>query len=110
MAQHWGKEEVIAFLCDGGYEFKMVEHEAVFTMEGMEALNLPFGDEVVKNLFLRDDKKRNYYLVVMPEGKPANLKELHEARSAPAALRLRGRPRAIPWPARRGGFSFRGVE
>ena len=33
MAQHWGKEEVIAFLRDGGYEFKMVEHEAVFTME-----------------------------------------------------------------------------
>lgn len=76
MAQHWGKEEVIAFLRDGGYEFNMVEHEAVFTMEGMEALNLPFGDEVVKNLFLRDDKKRNYYLVVMPEDKPANLKEL----------------------------------
>lgn len=76
MAQRMGKEEVVAFLRDGGYEFKMVEHEAVFTMEGMEALNLPFGEEVVKNLFLRDDKKRNYYLVVMPEDKPANLKEL----------------------------------
>lgn len=43
----------------------------------MEALNLPFAAEVVKNLFLRDDKKRNYYLVVMPEDKPANLKVLH---------------------------------
>ena len=43
----------------------------------MEALNLPFAAEVVKKLFLRDDKKRNYYLVVMPEDKPANLKVLH---------------------------------
>lgn len=43
----------------------------------MEALNLPFAAEVVKNLFLRDDKKRNYYLVVKPEDKPANLKVLH---------------------------------
>ena len=73
---HMGKEEVVGFLRDGGYVFDMVEHEAVFTMEGMEALGLPFGDEVVKNLFLRDDKKRNFYLVVMPEDKPANLKEL----------------------------------
>ena len=76
MTQRMGKEEVIAFLHDGGCEFEIVEHEAVFTMEGMEALNLPFGEEVVKNLFLRDDKRRNYYLVVMPEDKPANLKEL----------------------------------
>ena len=58
MTQRMGKEEVIAFLHDGGCEFEIVEHEAVFTMEGMEALNLPFGEEVVKNLFLRDDKKR----------------------------------------------------
>lgn len=71
-----GKEEIVRFLREGGYVFDMVEHEAVFTMEGMEALELPFGDDVVKNLFLRDDKKRNYYLVVMPEDKPANLKEL----------------------------------
>ena len=37
---------------------------------------------VVKNLFLRDDKKRNYYLVVMPEDKPANLKALRVALEA----------------------------
>ncbi|MDO4442859.1 MAG: prolyl-tRNA synthetase associated domain-containing protein [Slackia sp.] len=79
---HMGKEEVIRFLKDGGYEFAMAEHEPVFTMEGMEALGLPFGEEVVKNLFLRDDKKRNYYLVVMPEDKPANLKELRSALEA----------------------------
>lgn len=76
MAEVLGKAEVIALLRERGVDFDVVEHEAVYTMEGMDALELPFADEVVKNLFLRDDKKRNYYLVVMPEDKPANIKEL----------------------------------
>ncbi len=76
MAEVLGKAEVIALLRERGVDFDVVEHEAVYTMEGMDALALPFADEVVKNLFLRDDKKRNYYLVVMPEDKPANIKEL----------------------------------
>ncbi len=72
----FGKTEVLAYLDGKNVEYSVVEHQAVFTMEGMEALKLPFASEVVKNLFLRDDKKRAYYLVVMPEDKPANLKEL----------------------------------
>lgn len=72
----YGKAEVVELLNERGIPFEMVEHEAVYTMEGMAALHLPFADEVVKNLFLRDDKKRSYYLAVMPEDKPANMKEL----------------------------------
>ena len=71
-----GKNEVLQYLDEQGVSYQKVEHEPVFTMEGMEQLNLPFAAEVVKNLFLRDDKKRAYYLVVMPEDKPANLKAL----------------------------------
>ena len=89
MAQRMGKEEVIAFLCDGGYEFKMVEHEAVFTMEGMEALNLSFGEEVVKNLF-------------MPEDKPANLKELRTKLEA-RPLRFASEEDLVQYLGLRGG-------
>ena len=71
-----GKAEVLQYLDDQEVFYQKVEHEPVFTMEGMEQLNLPFAAEVVKNLFLRDDKKRAYYLVVMPEDKPANRKAL----------------------------------
>ena len=71
-----GKNEVLQYLDEQGVSYQKVEHEPVFTMEGMEQLNLPFAAEVVKNLFLRDDKRRAYYLVVMPEDKPANLKAL----------------------------------
>ncbi len=75
MAQ-FGKAEVLALLQEKGISFQHEEHEAVFTMETMAALGLPFVDEIVKNLFLRDDKKRNYYLIVMPGEKPANMKVL----------------------------------
>ena len=78
----FGKEEVCAYLDSRGVVYDRVDHEAVFTMEAMDALALPFANAVVKNLFLRDDKKRNYYLVVMPEDKPANLKALRTALGA----------------------------
>ena len=78
----FGKEEVCAYLDERGVAYERVDHEAVFTMEAMDALALPFAEVVVKNLFLRDDKKRNYYLVVMPEDKPANLKALRTALEA----------------------------
>ena len=88
----FGKEEVCAYLDERGVVYDRVDHEAVFTMEAMDALELPFAEAVVKNLFLRDDKKRNYYLVVMPEDKPANLKAL---RSALEARPLRLPPKTI---------------
>lgn len=78
----FGKEEVCAYLDERGVAYDRVDHGEVFTMEAMDALALPFAEVVVKNLFLRDDKKRNYYLVVMPEDKPANLKALRSALEA----------------------------
>lgn len=75
----YGKSEIIAMLRDSGTAFDVVEHEAVFTMEGMDRLGLPFAQDVVKNLFVRDDKKRSYYLVVMPEDKPCNMKALRRS-------------------------------
>ena len=61
-----------------GIPFQVTWHPPVFTMEELYALNLPGGEQVVKNLFLRDDKKRFYYLVVLPGAKTANLKQLQE--------------------------------
>ena len=63
----FGKAEVRAYLDERGVPYEAAEHEAGFTMEGSRALGLPFADEVAKNLFLCDEKKRSYYLVVMPE-------------------------------------------
>lgn len=70
------KEEVYKYLDSLNIKYKKVEHKAVFTMEEMSKLNLEDDTEVVKNLFIRDDKKQNYYLILVKGDKRVNLKEL----------------------------------
>ena len=65
----FGKEEVKVFLKEKGIPFRWVEHKAVYTIEEMET---------AKNLFLRDQKGKNHFLVVIRADKQANLKELGE--------------------------------
>lgn len=40
--------------------------------------NLPYPEIIAKNLFIRDDKKRNYYLIMVQEDKKSNLKKFQE--------------------------------
>lgn len=70
------KENVYKKLDELNIKYKKVEHKAVFTMEEMAELNLDNEDEIVKNIFIRDDKKINYYLVLIAGNKRVNLKEL----------------------------------
>jgi len=56
--------------------YQVTRHPEVFTIEDMENLNMEHIEKVAKNLFVRDDKKRNYYLLVIQKDKIANLKEL----------------------------------
>lgn len=68
------KHDVYKLLEEKKIEFEAFEHTPVYTIEEMNALNLPNSEGIVKNLFLRDDKKLNYYLITMPGNKPADLK------------------------------------
>lgn len=72
----YGKKEIYELLDEKNIEYEAVEHEAVYTIEDMMKLNLPNEDIIAKNLFLRDDKKKNYYLLTVREDKRVNLKEL----------------------------------
>lgn len=58
--------------------YEVYEHAAVYTIEELDALNIPHSDKIVKNLFMQDDKKKNYYLVTVPGHKTVNLKSLSE--------------------------------
>lgn len=73
------KEEVYKYLDNLNIKYKKVEHKAVYTMEETASLNIDNNDEMVKNLFIRDDKKQNYYLVLVKGDKKVNLKELRNA-------------------------------
>lgn len=72
----YGKKEIIDYLNENKIEYEIAEHPAVYTVEEADALNLPHSEAGTKNLFLRDDKKRRYYLVVARENALINLKEL----------------------------------
>ena len=64
----FGREEALAALERAGARYELAEHPAVFTVEEAHAAGVPFAPFGAKNLFLRDDKKRAYYLVTMPDG------------------------------------------
>ena len=74
----FGKQEIKAFLEEKKIPFEWVEHKAVFTIEEMEELGLESMDEIAKNLFLRDQKGKRHFLVVVKGLKQVNLKELGE--------------------------------
>ena len=72
------KKSTYAFLDEHHINYKAYEHPALFSAEELDSVNIPNKDHIVKNLFLRDDKKRNYYLVVVPINKRVNLKSLSD--------------------------------
>ena len=72
------KSEVYQFLDDGKIEYKAYEHHAVFTVEEADALNLPDPDAGTKNLFLRDQKKQNYYLLTVRDHLQVRIKDFQK--------------------------------
>lgn len=56
--------------------YEVIEHKAAFTIEDMDNLIDDSGNEVAKNLFIRDDKKKRFFLVVFPKNKRADFKLL----------------------------------
>jgi len=71
-------QEICDLLNNKEIEFKLIQHKAVYTIDEMKELNLPDADAVAKNLFVRDDKKHNYYLLVVRQEKKVELKTLEE--------------------------------
>lgn len=77
------KEETYQFLTDHGVAYEVTEHGAVFNMAELDAVKLPYPDADAKNLFVRDDKRRNYYLITIKGDKRVDLKDFrkkHELR------------------------------
>ena len=73
-----GKRETLALLDQDNIAYELYEHEAVFTVEQAHAAGIPHQELGAKNLFLRDDKHRAYYLVCLPDEKDVSLREIHE--------------------------------
>ena len=72
------KQETYDYLNSRGIVYEAFEHPAVFTVEEADALQLPYPETNTKNLFLRDDKKRSYYLLTVREDCPVSLKAFQQ--------------------------------
>lgn len=68
------KEATYQYLKAHDVDFEVNEHQAVFNMEALGSVNLAYPEWDAKNLFLRDDKKRHYYLVSVKGDKRIDLK------------------------------------
>ena len=69
------KEEVYNFIKNKNIWYEITEHQAVYNMEELSNIDLPYKDRDAKNIFVRDDKKKNYYLITIKGNKRINLKE-----------------------------------
>lgn len=70
------KQAIFGLLNEKAIPFTFTDHPAAHTIEEIDGMALPHPAHVVKNLFLRDDKKRNYYLLCLRKDKTADLKKL----------------------------------
>ena len=73
------KEEVYAFLKEKSIPFEVTEHKAVYNMAELTEVGLPHPECDAKNLFVRDVKKRNYYLITVKGDKRVDLKVFRRA-------------------------------
>lgn len=72
------KQETYQYLTDQGVHYEVTEHPAVFNMAQLNLVSLPYPDRDAKNLFVRDDKKKNYYLITVKGDKRVDLKEFRK--------------------------------
>ncbi|MDD1505558.1 prolyl-tRNA synthetase associated domain-containing protein [Lysinibacillus sp. CNPSo 3705] len=67
---------VYNILDEKGISYKISNHAAVHTINDMNNLQIEGISQIVKNLFLRDDKKKRYFLVTVEKDRRINLKDL----------------------------------
>lgn len=75
------KEEVFDYLSKREIWHEITEHKAVYSMNEISDVVLPYPEADAKNLFVRDDKKRNYYLITVKGNKRVDLKEFRQKHS-----------------------------
>ncbi len=69
------KTEIYDFIKNKNIWYEITEHKAVFNMNELSEIEIPYPEYDAKNLFVRDDKKKNYYLITVKGNKRVDLKK-----------------------------------
>ena len=72
------KTEIYRYFAEQKIPYEVTEHEAVFHMQDLSSVRLPYPEWDAKNLFVRDDKKQNYFLITIRGNKRVDLKEFRK--------------------------------
>lgn len=81
------KEQIYRYLKQKNIWYEITKHKAVYNMKDLQDIDLPYPEGDAKNLFIRDDKKRNYYLITVKGTKKVDLKEFrHQNNTRPLSF------------------------
>lgn len=69
------KDKIYELIKNKNIWYEITEHQAVFNMQKLAQIKVPYPERDAKNLFIRDDKKRDYYLITVKGDKKVDLKE-----------------------------------
>lgn len=72
------RKEIYDLLKCKGIWYEITEHPAVYNMAELADIDIPYPEADAKNLFVRDDKKRNYYLITVKGDKRVDLKQFRQ--------------------------------
>lgn len=73
------KQDIYNYLKENNIWHEITEHKAVYNMAELAEVDTPYPEADAKNLFVRDDKKKNFYLITVHGDKRVNLKEFRKA-------------------------------
>lgn len=73
------KQQIYDYLQENSIWHEITQHKAVYNMAELAEVPCPYPEADAKNLFVRDDKKQNYYLITVKGEKRVNLKAFRKA-------------------------------
>ena len=71
-------EKVLTRLNNLNIDYQLIKHKPVYTIGEINQINEIDISFVLKNLFLTDDKKQHYYLVLLKNDQQLDLKKLRK--------------------------------
>lgn len=72
----FAKNDIYDLLNTKSISFTCTEHRPVYSMEELDALEMPADAVICKNLFLRNSNGKQHFLLTIPADTPIDLKQL----------------------------------
>lgn len=70
------EEKIYRIFSDLKIPYEKIEHPALYSGEDNQKYNITFNGTICKNLFIRNNNKSQYYLIILPLEKQTSLKDI----------------------------------